>query len=78
MEPDLVVYYEGVNHFDRGIPKVLPARLGGSPVVRRMKTAGDPIRGVMPYSALARRLERLLHAWASGGGTEPAKPASGL
>ena len=51
MEPDLVVYYEGVNQFDRGIPKVLPARLGGSPVVRRMKTAGDSIRGVMPYSA---------------------------
>jgi hypothetical protein len=75
MEPDAVVYYEGANNFIFAAPpaaEIPPARSwqkGRLPL-----PVSDAFRRVTPYSALARRVERLGVALAARGGREPAKP----
>jgi len=74
LEPDLVLYYEGANQF------VLDPSTNGSAAAARWTKGLPPgtwIRlRIWPsqYSALVRRIDRLIHILAARGGQEPAKP----
>ncbi|MCE9590346.1 MAG: hypothetical protein K8S99_07465 [Planctomycetes bacterium] len=78
LEPDIVLYYEGSNQF--GFMNLLKLPPGGAekPPEQRGLSGEAESHGALgameDYSALARRVGRVVGGWTPGAGEEPAKP----
>jgi hypothetical protein len=69
VDPDMVVYYEGANHFAPSMTLRMPATLAAKPMMtfRKRTTAED-------YSAVVRRALTAADLFLGRGGGEPRKP----